>query len=100
VADNQAGQWDDNLNPIDEDASKKYQQRQKTLSNQQAYLVHRVFTQNEDGAKLLQMWRDSMEMIDLVSPGVSMAEMGSIDGYNRFVRIILRQIKQVEAGQK
>lgn len=86
----------DNLQPFDEDEAKKYMEAQQKAGESLSYLVHRIFAQTEDGRELLQRWREQMEMLAVVEPGIDMGEIGAREGYNRFIRAIIRSIKQVE----
>ena len=90
----------DNLNPMDAEASKKYMEDQKSYARTLAYLMHKVFVQNEDGQELLKRWREILEMNPVVEPGLDLGEIGAREGYNRFIRMIIRSTRQVEAEEK
>jgi hypothetical protein len=90
----------DDLQPFDTEAANKYAEDQKALGESLAYLIHRVFKQNEDGAKLLARWTEIVTMTEVVAPGLDLGQIGKREGYNMFVREIIRSINQVEAGDK
>lgn len=92
--------WDDNLNPMNVEAAERYNKDQESRGRSLSYLIHRVFKQTEDGQELLSRWREIMEMVAVVEPGLDLGEIGAREGYNRFIRGIIRAIKQVEAGEK
>ena len=90
----------DDLHPFDAEGAKEYAEKQKSLGESLAYLMHRVFVQNEDGAKLLARWTEITLMTEVVAPGIDLGQIGKREGYNMFVREIIRSVKQVEAGEK
>lgn len=90
----------DDLQPFDKKGAQEYAEKQKALGERQAYLEHRVFVQNEDGVKLLELYKEQVLMIEVVAPGIDVGQMGVREGFNGFVRDIIRRTNQVEAGEK
>ena len=82
--------WFDNLNPMDPEAAEKYLKDQESRGSSLSYLIHRVFKQTEDGQELLSRWREIVEMVAVVEPGLDLGEIGAREGYNRFIRGIIR----------
>lgn len=60
-------------------------------------LVHSVFKSNEQGAKLLEYWKDYMLMSSEDGEGVDLFSLGRSSGRKEFVRDIINQIKLAEA---
>lgn len=60
------------------------------------YLIHRVFSQSEEGAELLSIWRESLIMTPTAESGLDMVGIGIGEGLKRFIRSIILTIKRVE----
>ena len=62
-----------------------------------AILLHKVFVQNEDGAELLEKWKNDLLMIPTILPESSQFGAGLTEGGKMFVRNIITQIQSVES---
>ena len=76
---------------MDNQQKKQYQQ-----VNEFDKLVHRVFKQSEDGAKLLGFWNDHLMTSPEDSAGIDPFRLGQESGRKDFVRRINGQIIQAE----
>lgn len=65
-------------------------------ANQVNELIHRVFVQNEDGAKLLEMWKQDLIMTPSVQAHYTQFEAGIAEGAKHVIRRIINAIKSVE----
>lgn len=64
--------------------------------NEYQKLLHRVFIENKEGAKLLDIWLNITLMTDGHSFGKEPYDLGRTEGRKEFVRDILNQSKQAE----
>lgn len=90
----------DRLNPIDFDAALKQDKAAEEKAKYLDYLTHRVFAQNEDGAELLSIWKESLIMSPVVQEGMDSKTDGIREGMNRFIRGIILTINAVDRGDK
>lgn len=59
-------------------------------------LIHQVFKQNKQGAKLLKSWKETLIMVPTVTPNSTQFDAGIAEGKKTVVREILLAIKSVE----
>lgn len=59
-------------------------------------LLHRVFIQTDDGAKLLDIWLNAVMMTEGHEYGKDPYDVGRVEGRKAFVREIYLQSKQAE----
>ena len=59
-------------------------------------LLHRVFVQNESGAKLLAKWKDSLIMSPTLTGESTQFDAGINEGEKRFIRNLIISIQSVE----
>lgn len=85
----------DELMPVETDIEVVQNQEQQ-LNVRIAYLIHRVFSQNEEGAELLEHWKKSVMMIPADQYGNDLYRLGKHEGFNEHIRDIIRKINQVE----
>lgn len=90
----------DELQGFDPEGMEKYLKEQESIGRRIAYLAHRVFEQTEEGKELLSIWTATVLMTPVVEAGLDVQEICVREGYSRFVRAIIRSVKQVEAGEK
>lgn len=88
----------DDLNPVEIEDALKQQREAKAQGEKIDYLIHRVFSQNEDGRELLTIWRESLILNPVVIEGCDPASAGIKEGMNRFIRGIILTINRVERG--
>ena len=60
------------------------------------YLIHKIFHQSEEGIELLKLWKESLIMNPVASPGMDMLTVGINQGMKDFIRLILVTIRRVE----
>jgi hypothetical protein len=72
------------------------QKKNEELFLKNNYLLHKVFVQNEDGAKLLSKWRNSLMMTPTLDGQCSQFEAGLNEGEKRFIRNLITQSEAVE----
>ena len=85
-------------NSIDEFLNEGLNQQElfNKLNDKQANLLHKVFVQNEDGAALLDKWKNDLLMIPTILPESSQFGAGLTEGGKMFIRNIIVQIQSVE----
>ena len=88
-------------NPFDQfeiegNAELTHEQRQDMLDFNSR--IHRVFEQNPEGKKLLELWTDQYVMNPTVIPGQPLEAHGINEGKASLVRGIIKTIKLVEAN--
>ena len=74
-------------------------QQKKTLEakDQSNILYHKLFKQNEDGAKLLAIWKEKALLNPSVLPHFTQFEAGLEEGRKCFIRDIMAAIAIVES---
>ena len=85
----------DELNPVDFDAAKKFKEDSESKGKELDYLIHKIFYQNEDGARLLEIWKESLIMTPVVVEGDGIDRAGIREGMNRVIRGIILTIKRI-----
>ena len=86
----------DRLTPTSPEDWIKGQKEQESKGKRIDYLIHQTFQQNEAGAELLAMWKESLIMAATAEGGLDSVEIGIREGQKRFIRGILLTIKRVE----
>ena len=61
-------------------------------------LIHRVFSQNEDGRELLEIWGKTLIMMPTATPNDDSIQIGINEGTKRFIRNIIVTIEKVDRG--
>lgn len=89
-------------NSIEEflDAGLKQTDEFKRSVEKNANLLHRVFVQNEDGAELLALWRDSLIMTPTLDGESTSFSAGLNEGEKRFIRNLIVQLQSVEKNDE
>lgn len=59
-------------------------------------LIHQVFKQDENGAKLLAKWKEALIMSPTAQQGMDSVGIGINEGRKSFIRDILLTIERVE----
>lgn len=59
------------------------------------YLIHKVFSQSDDGMELLEHWTSALIMTPTVVPGADQFLAGINEGKKEFIRNILLTIERV-----
>lgn len=86
----------DELYGLDFEAYKKQAEENEAGGARRDYLIHKVFSQNEDGAELYNLWRESLIMSPTAQEGMDMIGIGIREGTKSFIRKIGLTIKKVE----
>ncbi len=86
----------DELYGFDPEAAEKQMEEYKAKGERLDYLIHKVFAQNEDGAELYMLWRESLIMSPTAEEGMDMIGIGIREGTKTFIRKIGLTIKKVE----
>lgn len=86
----------DELYSFDPEAAKKQVEEFKAKGEHLDYLIHKTFVQNEDGAELYALWRESLIMSPTAEQGMDMIGIGIREGMKTFIRKIGLTIKKVE----
>lgn len=60
------------------------------------YLIHQVFKQNEAGAELLEIWKESLMMAPSVHGNENSLQIGLAEGRKSFIRDVILTIRKVE----
>lgn len=90
----------DNLNPVDSEIAGRQQRDLEAKRQHIDYLIHQVFHQNEKGAELLEIWKESLVMSPVVQEGCGIETAGIREGMNRMIRNIIITVKNVNEGLK
>ena len=61
-------------------------------------LIHKVFSQNEEGKELLGIWGKTLMMMPTANPNDDSIQIGINEGTKRFIRNIIVTIEKVERG--
>ena len=61
-------------------------------------LIHKVFSQNEEGKELLEIWGKTLMMMPTANPNDDSIQIGINEGTKRFIRNIIVTIEKVERG--
>lgn len=67
------------------------------MADRDAILLHKVFVQNEDGAELLEKWKNDLIMIPSVLPESTQFGAGITEGGKMLIRNIIASIQSVES---
>lgn len=59
-------------------------------------LIHKVFAQNQDGAELLALWKESLIMTPTVTPNSTQFQAGIAEGNKEFIRNVYLTIQKME----
>lgn len=86
----------DALYGFDPEEAKKQMEEYRVKGERLDYLIHKTFVQNEDGAELYAMWRESLIMSPTAEQGMDMIGVGIREGMKSFIRKIGLTIKKVE----
>ena len=73
------------------------QKKFRELMEKNNILLHKVFVQNQDGADLLNKWRDSLMMIPTINADSTQFGAGIVEGEKTFIRNIITSIQSVES---
>ena len=60
------------------------------------YLIHKVFAQSDDGAELLEYWKEHLLMAAGAEPTDNDITIGMREGTRRFIRNIILTVRKVE----
>lgn len=60
------------------------------------YLIHKVFSQNEDGAVLILQWKEALIMTPTVTEQSTQFQAGMREGEKSFIRNILLTIENID----
>jgi len=60
------------------------------------YLIHKVFSQNEDGAALILQWKEALIMTPTVTENSTQFQAGMREGEKSFIRQILLTIENID----
>jgi len=61
------------------------------------YLIHKVFSQTDEGVELLEKWKEGLMMSPGAEPGSGMLEIGLTEGTKTFIRNI--KLNNKEGGR-
>jgi len=61
-------------------------------------LIHKVFSQGDEGGELLEIWGKTLMMMPTANPGDDLIQIGINEGTKRFIRNIIVTIEKVERG--
>jgi len=61
-------------------------------------LIHQVFSQNEQGKELLDIWKEALIMTPTVTANSTQFQAGIAEGRKEFIRGIYLTIKKVESN--
>jgi len=86
----------DDLNPIKLEEAIKFQKDAEEKGKRIDYLIHKTFSQNENGKELLEIWKESLIMSSTAEEGSDLVAIGIKEGMNRFIRGIILTINRVE----
>lgn len=81
---------------LSEEDIKALSENQQSAWDNANNLIHQVFKQNKQGAKLLKIWKETLIMVPTVSPNSTQFDAGIAEGKKTVVREILLAIKLVE----
>lgn len=65
-------------------------------TEKEAVKLHRLFKQNEDGAALLNEWKEILIMAPTLNRNSTQFEAGIAEGYKQFIRNIIIQVERFE----
>lgn len=84
-------------NPFDDMEGEYFQtEHEETAVGQRLdYLIHKVFSQDEEGKELLEHWTRALIMSPTVIPGADQFLAGINEGKKEFIRNIILTIERV-----
>ena len=91
--------YDDLQTGFDPAEALRQQKDVEAESSRLDYLIHKVFSQTEEGKELIGKWKEALIMTPTVESGIDMAESGIREGQKRFIRGIILTINRVERGE-
>lgn len=85
----------DDLGNFDDVEAARLQKDSEIKAAKLDQLIHAVFAQNEKGAELVELWKQSLIMAATAEPGMDNIEIGIREGQKRFIKAILLTVKRV-----